>query len=226
MGYGFSEPIRKEFNKAIDYLFDQKLYPFVEHLNYLVQEQIKQSKDTVEAFIAEAIAKIQALIDQVFSRAEEIANKFTPEKFREELFKPILSEIKALEEQFFQDAYNLLKETEKAIAGEIEVFKATLNSFKHAPPNPTDPCRNQLNLGWKSGLYFSDIEIYRLMECYELRKLDENTPIPKIREVYAQLQHNAARMAYLAKNSPALHDIALQDWVKYGQLYQFWYQFN
>lgn len=68
----------------------------------------------------------------------------------------------------------------------------------------------------------SDIELYELSECYELSKLKEDTPIDDVLKIYGQLQLNSARMAALVKNAPELKRRAIQDWLKYGVLCEFW----
>lgn len=68
----------------------------------------------------------------------------------------------------------------------------------------------------------SDWELYELSECYELSKLNENTPIDEVLKTYGQLQLNAARMAALVKNAPELKRRAIEDWLKYGVLCEFW----
>jgi hypothetical protein len=55
-----------------------------------------------------------------------------------------------------------------------------------------------------------------------LSKLNENTPIDQVLETYGQLQHNAAMMAALVRKSPELRRRAIEDWIKYGMLCEFW----
>lgn len=89
-------------------------------------------------------------------------------------------------------------------------------------PGPFDKCRQRLKIAWKPGTMLSDWELYELSECYELSKLNENTPIDEVLKTYGQLQLNAARMAALVKNAPELKRRAIEDWLKYGVLCEFW----
>ena len=50
------------------------------------------------------------------------------------------------------------------------------------------------------------IELYELSECYELSKLNENTPIDEVLKIYGQPQQNSAMMAALVKKIPELRD--------------------
>ncbi len=68
----------------------------------------------------------------------------------------------------------------------------------------------------------SDIDIYQWSECYELSKLNENTSINDVLKVYGQLQQNAAMMAALVEKAPELKRRAIEDWIKYGLLCEFW----
>ena len=83
-------------------------------------------------------------------------------------------------------------------------------------------CRQQLGIGWKFGGSISDMQLYKLNQCYELSKLNKNTSIDQVLETYGQLQHNAAMMAALVRKSPELRRRAIEDWMKYGLLCEFW----
>ena len=66
------------------------------------------------------------------------------------------------------------------------------------------------------------MQLYKLNQCYELSKLNKNTSIDQVLETYGQLQHNAAMMAALVRKSPELRRRAIEDWMKYGLLCEFW----
>lgn len=128
-----------------------------------------------------------------------------------------------LEQQVFQDASYLVDRLEEIIDKTLEQIRNELKKYLGlALPTPFDPCRKRLNIGLKPGALLSDIEIYRLSECYQLMKLNENTPINEVRDIYGQLQLNAARLSALTRNAPELRRIAIEDWLKYGMLGEFW----
>ncbi|OUL21757.1 hypothetical protein BV378_26060 [Nostoc sp. RF31YmG] len=135
----------------------------------------------------------------------------------------IIAEINILEDKFFQDANQLVDKIDIIIERNIEAIR---NEFKkytaHAIPNPFDKCRQRLNIGMKSGAMLSDVELYELSECYKLSKLSENSSIDDVLKTYGQLQLNAARMAALVNRSPELKRRAVEDWLKYGLLCEFW----
>ena len=64
------------------------------------------------------------------------------------------------------------------MSGKLELIRNELKKhLAHALPGPFDECRQRLKLAWLPGARLSDIELYELSECYELSKLNENTPI-------------------------------------------------
>jgi hypothetical protein len=146
-----------------------------------------------------------------------------PKKINEDLVEPTLIKIDSLEDKLFQDANQLIDKIDEAIDGKLELIR---NEFRkhlaHVLPNPLDPCRQKLNLSWTPGVRMSDIELYELTECYELSKLNERAFVDEILKIYGQLQQNAAMMAALVKKAPELKKRAIEDWLKYGVLCEFW----
>lgn len=142
----------------------------------------------------------------------------------QEITKNTLVEINVLEDKLFQDANQIVEKIDVIIDGKLELIR---NEFKkhlaHALPNPFDECRRRLKIGFKPGSMLSDIELYELSECYELSRLNERTPVDEVLKIYGQLQHNAAMMAALVKKAPELKRRAIEDWLKYGFLCEFWH---
>lgn len=232
LGQGFSEVARKEFDQAMDKYFDEHLYPFANHIEYIAKSLIKKAKTEARQLVQESIEQITALVEALFKKAEDLLKQAEDTGqaitlfIKENLIQPTLKEIERLETKLFQDANELIDRFEEVVLGELHKLKLAIQSFKHSLPAPWDRCKQKLNLHWKSGLDFSDLEIYRLMECYELSKLNENTRIEKISETYAQLQYNAVLMKHLARGAPAFQQIFIKDWFKYGQLHDFWQQYT
>lgn len=264
----FAEKNRKELSK----LFDEKIFPFAERLDYIAKKRIGQTfdgleelesttKDDIEDLLSKADKKVQdnlQIIDNIRKDSirdirktlgtadyylENRLNQITlavmktissintlEDKVNQDINQIIdkLSyNVDNLEEKLFQDANQIIdkiiRNVNELIEGNIELVR---NEFKknlaHGLPNPFDKCRQTLKLGMKPGLMLSDIELYELNQCYELGKLDENTQIDEVLKIYGQLQLNAARMVSLVRNAPELKRRAIQDWIKYGVLCEFW----
>ncbi|MBD1900147.1 hypothetical protein NDI44_15155 [Trichocoleus sp. DQ-A3] len=261
-----SQDFVKSAGKQIGELFDEKLYPLADKLDYIAQNRINQAKNEMEELETKTVGDIESLINQadeqvkkaleninqvrevalrdvretigitdtylenrinqislVVMEALQLGSQFTPEEINNKLIAPMLVEVNLLEEKLFKDANQLVDKIDEAIDGKLEQIRNELKKhLAHALPNPFDKCRQRLKIGLKPGARLSDIELYELSECYELSKLNEKSSIDEVLKIYGQLQHNAAMMAALVKKAPELKRIAIQDWLKYGVLCEFW----
>jgi|ERR671932_173235 hypothetical protein len=257
-----AKEVSREFvestGKEIGDLFDEKLYPLADKLDYLAKKRIKQAIDDTDKLENKIKADIDSLlnhadekvrynlekIDQVRETAirdvretigqtdiylENRINQISLAVMQglnstQEITNNTLAGINGLEEKLLQDANQIVDKIDEAIDGKLELIRNELRRYlAHALPNPFDKCRQRLKIGLKPGARLSDIELYELNECYELSKLNENTSIDEVLKVYGQLQQNAAMMAALVKKSPELKRRAIQDWLKYGVLCEFWH---
>ncbi len=249
-----SQDFVKSAGKEISELFDKKLYPLADKLDYIAQNRVNQAKNEIEELETKTIGDIESLINQADEKVKDaleninqvrevalrdvretigIADKYLENRinqislmFMEALTlgtTAIFTEINFLEEKLFKDANQLVDKIDEAIDGKLEQIRNELKKhLAHALPNPFDKCRQRLKISLKPGARLSDIELYELSECYELSKLNEKSSIDEVLKIYGQLQHNAAMMAALVKKSPELKRIAIQDWLKYGVLCEFW----
>lgn len=253
----------KASGEEMDRLFDERLSPLADKLDYIAQQRIKESRLEMEALENKTKADIESLLAQADEKARQNLEKI--DLLRQETLADVratitetdaylenrinqislavmealeftnyrvdkaLLEVKDLENKLFGDANylvdKLIQQIDEVLEGKLEKFNTILQRYlDHALPGPFDKCKRRLNIQWKFGNQISDMDLYRLAECYELSKLDENTSIEKVVEIYGQLQLNAARMAALARNAPILKRIAVDDWLKYGVLSEFWYE--
>ncbi|HIK05587.1 MAG TPA: hypothetical protein IGS40_12890 [Trichormus sp. M33_DOE_039] len=258
---GASKNIIKDFRREIGGLFDNKLYPLANKLDYITQQRIAQTIKDTEKLETKTVADINQLLETADGKLKK--NLETIETIRKQAIsetKQAISEtlaetdfylenrinqmtlsimdaisladdsiyksiqkIEILENKLFQDANQIVDEICKNIKTEIEIIRHELKRYLvHALPSPLDKCRQKLKISWKPGGMLSDVELYELSECYELSKLNENTPIDEVLKVYGQLQHNAERMAALVSRSPELKKRAIQDWINYGLLCKCW----
>lgn len=244
-------------SNEIAYLFDTKLYPLADKLDYLAQERIKQAIEESEKLESQVKADIESLlnvadekvrrnleqIDEVRETAirdlretigqtdfylENRINQISLAvmkglTFSEEIIKMTFAEIDVLEDKLFEDAKKIVDKIDEIIDGKLEMIRNELKKhLAHALPNPLDKCRQRIKIGFKPGSMLSDLELYQLSECYELSKLNENTSIDDVLKIYGQLQYNAAMMSALVKKAPELKRRAIEDWIKYGLLCEFW----
>lgn len=251
----------KSAGLEVSYLFDEKLYPLADKLDYIAQKRIEQSKLEIEELETKIIADLEFLLNNADEKTSKQLDRINQVRelaiadlratigqtdvylenrinqlslvvmkafsLTEKITKTTLTEINNIEYQLFQDANQLVDKfidgIDEVLEGKIEQIRNELKkNFAHPLPNPFDKCKQKLKIQWKFGSRISDIELYELNECYELSKLNEKTAIDEVLKVYGQLQLNAARMAALARNAPELKKRAIEDWIEYGLLCEFW----
>ncbi|BAY08707.1 hypothetical protein [Calothrix sp. NIES-2098] len=245
----FGESIQKEIN----YLFDQKLNPLADRIDYVSKKRIKQAEELevkakadIESLLNNADHKIKdnlkeiddirksALQDvretvgEVDAYVENRINQISLAVMRalnqtKEISQIIVEDINTLEDKLFQDINYIVDKINENIDEKLELIRYELKkSLAHALPNPFDKCKQKLKIGLKPGAMLSDVELYELNQCYEISKLNENSSIDEVLKTYGQMQLNAARMAALVQKSPELKRRAIEDWLKYGLLCEFW----
>jgi enamine deaminase RidA (YjgF/YER057c/UK114 family) len=185
----------------------------LERIDRVRQDAIRDLRETIgqtDIYLENRIDQISLVVMDALTSTKGITEK-------------TLKEINSLEDKLFQDANQLVDKIDEVVEGKLELIRNELRRhLTHALPRPFDKCRQKLKIAWKPGAMLSDIELYELSECYELIKLNENTAIDEVLKTYGQLQLNAARMAALVKNAPELKRRAIEDWLKYGVLCEFW----
>lgn len=200
----------------------------IESLLTNADAKAKQALERIEQVREDAISDLRETIGQTDIYLENRINQISLVVMEalnstQGITETTLRGINLLEDKLFQDANQIVDKIDEAVEGKLELIRNELKRYlTHALPGPFDKCRQRLKIAWKPGTMLSDWELYELSECYELSKLNENTPIDEVLKSYGQLQLNAARMAALVKNAPELKRRAIEDWLKYGVLCEFW----
>lgn len=213
--------------ESVDETYKDNLNLTFEAINQARAEAIRDLRATlgeIDSSLEHQIDRISLTVMETLKQVREISERFTPEALRTELLQPAFNKLEALEDKLFLDAEGIIDRLDELATKTNEELK---NNFlkrllAHALPNPFDKCRRLLNISGKIGPSLSDIELYELTECHELSKLSEHTSVDEVLKTYEELQLNAAKMAALAKEVPSRKKRAIQDWLKYGALCQFW----
>lgn len=224
-----SKELKDEFKADIESLLnnaDGKARQALEEIDCLREEAIRDLRETIgkaDTYLENRINQLSFVVMSALKLAQQIGSEFTPEAFNQRAIIPTLIEINLLGDKLFEEANQLVDKIDEVLEGKLELIRNELKKhLAHVLPGPFDKCRQRLKIAWKPGAMLSDIELYELSECYELSKLKEDTPIDDVLKIYGQLQLNSARMAALVKNAPELKRRAIQDWLKYGVLCEFW----
>ncbi|MBD2355755.1 hypothetical protein H6G41_14190 [Tolypothrix sp. FACHB-123] len=211
-----TEELKTQVKADIESLLDKadhKLKKNLQEINEIRESALRDVRDTVgevDAYVENRINQISLTVMKALSQTKEIS-------------QIIFEDINTLEEKLFQDINYIVDKINENIDEKLELIRYELKkNLAHALPNPFDKCKQKLKIGLKPGAMLSDVELYELNQCYEISKLNENSSIDEVLKTYGQMQLNAARMAALVKKSPELKRRAIEDWLKYGLLCEFW----
>lgn len=81
---GFAEPIKQEFNEAMDDLFSNKLNPLADKFDYIAQKRISQSQDAVKDVVKNTVSQFSDLKDEVKDDVDNLINS-VDEKYKDNL---------------------------------------------------------------------------------------------------------------------------------------------
>ncbi|MEG4025391.1 H-type lectin domain-containing protein [Microcoleus sp. S13C4] len=186
-------------------------------------------------------AEFQQLVKQVFSELSELADRIdqTIDKvfknisialadIKRNLVDPIVTAISDLEKKLVEDINQILDKLFDFFQGTVQDFKDGISGITILLiPNPFDSCRQETGTTTTLGPNLTPADIFNLFECNQLKRLEDSaTTVKEITEVYASLQLQSFRVTCLGRGSPTFQDIYTKKWIKYGQLYDLWKEFD
>lgn len=113
-------------------------------------------------------------------------------------------------------------------------FDPNVIKAKKQEDDREDFCKNRIEA---LGIAFSKLgaaQFYAYRQCLTLKRLNDaielsggKVTIKNIKLIYADLNHQAWKLACVGRAEGAsLQDVALRDWIKFGQLFKLWNQFE
>ena len=234
--------VKKEIWSLVDYVFD-KLKILLGDIAYVADELLSKTEEIGKNLIQKISQELSGLVQQVQRAVNDILsgikdNLINPffEKV-DELRRNLVEDIRSLINQILNGAGDLadriLTEGDRILTGTISEFKSEVEKVVKLFPNPFDPCRRKFDLETTPGHKLTVADLYNLFECNLLRRLEAGDTVKEIKSIYADLQHRSWHLSCVARGtvpgvsgSSALQDIAIKDWIKYGQLYSLWNQFE
>ena len=234
--------VKKEIWSLVDHLFD-KLKILLGDIAYVADELLSKTEEIGKNLIQKISQELSGLVQQVQRAVNDILSgikDYLINPFFEkvdELRRNLVEDIRGLINQILNGAGELadriLIEGDRILTGTISEFKSEVEKVVKLVPNPLDYCRRQFDLEWVPGHKLTIGDLYNLFECNLLRRLEKEDTVKEIKTIYADLQHRSWHLSCVARgtvpgisSSSALQDIAIKDWIKYGQLYSLWNQFE
>lgn len=218
----------------------------IEKSKLLVEDLINNVFKNLTDLVSNISKKISNLLDQ----AEELGKKLIL-KLRE-LNDQIFNNLKEFRQALFEDLHNLIDHA--VVAGQliitgtfeqiieeirrpvlaIQDFLDHINIFdpdSRKRKKISDEIKKDLSISLLHVNQWGHTQIYDYLcqytlkvESYEIEKKQGKERIGNIETMYADLQDKAWRLSTLGLTDSSLSKEAMEDWVKYGQLYELWHK--
>jgi hypothetical protein len=229
LGASFNLGLSADIDAAIKVILDDSFLKVIDRtffaLDNTIDKTSQELQDLVQKVFDNLLAlerKIENLINQFFQNVSNLIKDI-----KANLVDPIVDSIFELEERIFENINQVLDKVFNFFTGTIKEFKDDLLRIFNPLPNPFDPCRQQLGLALTPSGRLTHVDLFNLFECQQLRRLDDNSTIVKeIQETYATLQLESFKMTCLGRGSPSFQELYMRKWLKYGQLFETWQEFN
>jgi hypothetical protein len=121
---GFAEPIKEEFNEAVDRLFDEKLNPFADKVDYMVEKRIAQSQDAVKNVVTYTVNNFSDLKNQVKGDVEDLISN-VDEKYKDNL-KLTFEEINQARAEAILGLRAMIGEVDESLENKINQVSITI----------------------------------------------------------------------------------------------------
>ena len=229
LGASFDLGLSADIDAAIRVILDDSFLKVIDRMVFALDSTIDKTSQ-----------ELQNLVQQVFDNLFELEKKL--EKLMERFFRdisnlikdikknlvdPIVDAIFELEEKIFEDINQVLDKIFNFFTGTIKEFKDDLFKIFNPIFNPFDPCRQQLGLATTPTGQLTHIDLFNLFECTQLKRLDDSsTAVKEIQETYSLLQLESFKMTCLGRGAPGFQELFMRKWLKYGQLFEMWQEFN
>lgn len=234
--------IQKEVVALVNQMFD-KLKTLLGDIAFVANELLSKTETLGKNLIGKISQELSSLVKEVQRAINDVLvgvrdNLINPFFERvDELRRTLVEDIRGLIDQILSGledlADKILKEGDRILTGTIGEFKAEIEKVVKFIPNPLDPCRIKYDLQFTLGKDLTVGDLYNLFECTMLGRLEIDDTVREVKTVYGDLQHTSWHLSCVARGtvpgvsgSSGLQDIAIKAWIKYGQLYQLWNQFE
>jgi len=234
--------IQKEVTALINQMFD-KLKTLLGDVAFVANELLSKTEGLGKNLIDKISQELSSLVKEVQRAVNDVLigvrdNLINPFFERvDELRRTLVEDIRSLIDRIFMGlkdlAEKILKEGDRILTGTIDEFKSEIEKVVKLFPNPLDPCRIKYDLQFTLGADLTVGDLYNLFECTMLRRLEIDDTAREIKTIYGDLQHRSWHLSCIARGSipgvsgsSGLQNIAINNWIKYGQLFQLWNQFE
>jgi methyl-accepting chemotaxis protein len=214
-------------------------------------ERLSELVTQVEQSVGRLLTQVGDVVTELIVKVrQELLEPFVTavNEFRKNLVSDLKELINQTVEKVVDEVNKVLYKADVLVTGTLasltnELLKVYVDLEKFDLGNLIDSDERREFKRHKSCKEENDIEgselrllgngkLYDYLECKDIKRLSEkfersngDVKVKSIKTTYSDLQERAWQLACLGRNS-ALQDKALQGFVKYGQLYKLWNQFE
>lgn len=219
-----------DINAAIRIILDDSFLKVIDRIVFALDNAIDKLGVEFQQLVKQVFSELSALADKIDQTIDKVFKNISTAlaDIKKNIVDPIVTAIADLETKLIKDINQILDKVFDFFQGTVQDFKDDISrGTSLLIPNPFDPCRQQTGTTTTLGPRLTPADVFNLFECNQLRQLeDSSTTVKEITEVYAGLQLQSFRVTCLGRGSPAFQDIFTKKWIKYGQLYDLWKEFN
>lgn len=228
-GLDIGVDLNAEIDAAVKVILDDSFLKVIDRAVFALDSSIDKASNELQELVQKVFnnlieleKSVERLIDKFFDRLSD-----TIKNIKTNLIDPIVDSIFKLEEKIFEDINQVIDKIFNFFTGTVQEFKNDLFRIFNPIPNPFDPCRQQFGLALTPSGRLTHVDLFNLFECNQLKRLnDNNTLVKEVQETYALLQLESFKMTCLGRGSPAFQELYMRKWLKYGQLFEIWQEFN
>ncbi|QLE53444.1 hypothetical protein FD724_36660 (plasmid) [Nostoc sp. C057] len=219
-----------DIDAAIQIILDDSFLKVIDRISFALDNAIDKVSAEFQQVVKQVFTELSKLADRIDQTIDKVFRNISTAlaDIKKNLVDPIVTAISDLETKLINDINQILDKVFDFFQGTVQDFKDEIGKrIDLAIPNPFDPCRQQVGVPWTPGPRLTHTDVFNLFECNQLKRLeDPSTTVKEITEVYAGLQLQSFRVTCLGRGSPAFQEIFTKKWIKYGQLYDLWKEFN
>lgn len=219
-----------DIDAGIRVILDDSFLKVIDRITFALDNAINKVGAEFQQLVKQVFTELSTLADRIDKTIDNIFRNISTAlaDLKKNLVDPIVTAISDLEIKLIKDINQILDKIFDFFQGTVQDFKDDISKGTSLLiPNPFDPCRRETGTSTTPGPRLSPADVFNLFECNQLKRLEDSaTTVKEITEVYAVLQLQSFRVTCLGRGSPAFQDIFTRKWIKYGQLYELWKEYN
>jgi uncharacterized protein YoxC len=219
-----------DIDAAISVILDDSFLKVIDRVTFALDQAIDKVGAEFRKVVKQVFSELSRLVTQVDQIIDKVFRNISIAlaDIKKNLVDPIVAAISDLEKKLVEGINQIIDKVFDFFQGTVQDFKDDISrGTALLIPNPFDSCRQKTGTATTPGPRLTSSDVFNLFECNQLNRLeDPATTVKEITEVYASLQLQSFRVTCLGRGSPAFQEIFTKKWIKYGQLYDLWKEFN